>query len=59
LGFGVGGLGFLPQPPIPNPQSPIPNPQVLNLILRNLKYLFKKYILLDNNLSKIKFKDLN
>jgi hypothetical protein len=25
LGFGVGGLGLWPKPPIPNPQSPIPN----------------------------------
>jgi len=27
LGFGVWGMGYGPQPPIPNPQSPIPNPQ--------------------------------
>jgi len=27
LGFGGGGIGPNPQPPIPNPQSPIPNPQ--------------------------------
>jgi len=27
--LGVWGLGFGPQPPIPNPQSPIPNPQVI------------------------------
>ncbi len=26
-GLGIWGLGFGPQPPIPNPQSPIPNPQ--------------------------------
>jgi len=25
VGFGVGGLGLWPNPPIPNPQSPIPN----------------------------------
>jgi len=56
LGFGDLGLGIGPNPqsPIPNPQSPIPN-----LISRNLNYLFNKYNLLDNNLSKNKFKDLN
>jgi len=27
LGFGFGGLGYGPHPPLPNPQSPIPNPQ--------------------------------
>jgi hypothetical protein len=27
---GPWGLGFGPQPPIPNPQSPIPNPQSPN-----------------------------
>jgi len=29
LGFGVGVLGFAPQPQTPKPQSPIPNPQFL------------------------------
>jgi hypothetical protein len=36
-GAGVWGLGFGPQPPIPNPQSPIPNPQ-------NFKYKLNKNI---------------
>jgi hypothetical protein len=43
LGFGVGGLGPTPQPPIPNPQSPIPNPHLTNnnLILKDKsKYKF-------------------
>jgi hypothetical protein len=49
VGLGVGGLGFGPQPPIPNPQSPIPNPHNYNigkniLIIYNLIYLiFRKY----------------
>jgi len=31
VGFGVGGFGDGPKPPIPNPQSPIPNPHLLNI----------------------------
>jgi len=42
----VGGLGFGPNPPIPNPQSPIPNPQ---LILVFLMYRKKIYLLNKNN----------
>jgi len=33
LGFGVGGWGDGPHPPIPNPQSPIPNPQKITLLV--------------------------
>jgi len=35
LGVGVGGLGFGPHPPIPNPQSPIPNPHGFYMVLNN------------------------
>jgi hypothetical protein len=41
VGFGVGGFGFWPQPPIPNPQSPIPNPQspiILFKLIKNIIY---------------------
>jgi hypothetical protein len=41
LGFGVGGLGLGPQPPIPNPQSPIPNPHFILLKFKILNYLIK------------------
>jgi len=42
VGFGQGGWGTAPQPPIPNPQSPIPNPQSpkkLKLIIIFLNFI--------------------
>jgi hypothetical protein len=55
LGFGVLGLGYWAQSPIPNPQSPIPNPHYkLNVFLKNILikydiiniYIFNKNIIL-------------
>jgi len=40
--LGVGGWGFGPHPPTPNPQSPIPNPQspIAKFEINNFYYIY-------------------
>jgi hypothetical protein len=47
VGLGVGGLGYGPHPPIPNPQSPLPNPQFF------IKIIFNEKLKNNNNLIKL------